>query len=51
MGRESHGIDMSMLARIAEEIKELSDLGVETAVVVGGKSFAARALPGPGLDR
>ena len=47
MGREPHGIDMSMLQRIAREVKELADLGVQTAVVVGGGNI----FRGEGLAR
>lgn len=52
MGREPYGIDMSMLRRIAAEIKELSDLGVQTAVVVGGGNiFRGEGLAQAGMDR
>ena len=52
MGREPHGIDMSMLQRIAGEVKELSDLGVQTAVVVGGGNiFRGEGLARAGMDR
>ena len=52
MGREPHGIDMSMLGRIAAEVKELSDLGVQTAVVVGGGNiFRGEGLARAGMDR
>lgn len=52
MGREPHGIDMSMLRRIAAEVKELSDLGVQTAVVVGGGNiFRGEGLARAGMDR
>ena len=52
MGREPHGIDMSMLRRIAAEVKELADLGVQTAVVVGGGNiFRGEGLARAGMDR
>ena len=52
MGREPYGIDMSMLGRIAAEVKELSDLGVQTAVVVGGGNiFRGEGLARAGMDR
>ena len=52
MGREPHGIDMSMLQRIAGEVQELSDLGVQTAVVVGGGNiFRGEGLARAGMDR
>ncbi len=52
MGRQPHGIDMSMLQRIAGEVKELADLGVQTAVVVGGGNiFRGEGLARAGMDR
>ena len=52
MGQQPHGIDMSMLRRIAGEIKELSAMGVETAVVVGGGNiFRGEGLARAGMDR
>ncbi len=52
MGRQPHGIDMSMLERIAGEVQELSDLGVQTAVVVGGGNiFRGEWLAQAGMDR
>jgi uridylate kinase len=35
-GEQSHGIDPKICTRIAEEIKEVRELGVEVAMVVGG---------------
>jgi len=52
MGKQPYGIDMSMLQRIAGEIRELSDMGVETAVVVGGGNiFRGEGLARAGMDR
>ena len=52
MGQQPYGIDMSMLQRIAGEIKELSGMGVETAVVVGGGNiFRGEGLAQTGMDR
>ena len=52
MGRQPHGIDMSMLERIASEVQELSVLGVQTAVVVGGGNiFRGEGLARAGMDR
>src|SRR5579863_7418938 len=39
MGRNPHGLDMPTLARIARDLKEARDLGVQVAVVVGGGNF------------
>lgn len=36
MGEKSYGIDPSMLKMIAEEVKAIHDMGVETAIVIGG---------------
>jgi uridylate kinase len=36
LGKQSHGIDASVCALLAKEIKEVVDLGVGTALVVGG---------------
>jgi len=35
-GKKSHGIDQTVLASIARQIKEIKDLGVEIALVLGG---------------
>ena len=35
-GRQVHGIDAEMCASLATELKEIHDLGVEVAIVVGG---------------
>ncbi|AIY65910.1 UMP kinase [Pseudoalteromonas piratica] len=39
MGQEGFGIDPSILDRMAQEIKELVELGVEVGVVIGGGNF------------
>lgn len=36
LGKRSHGIDTSVCAHLASQIKEIVGLGVETALVVGG---------------
>lgn len=38
-GNKGHGIDEETVNKIAEEIKELHNLGVEVAIVVGGGNF------------
>jgi uridylate kinase len=35
-GKKNHGIDHTVLASIARQIKEIKDLGVEVALVLGG---------------
>jgi uridylate kinase len=52
-GRTGYGIDSEVLDKIAGEIKEVKNLGIETAVVVGGgnifRGFAAATKKG--MDR
>ncbi len=36
LGRKDYGIDTETIERLAEEIKELVDIGIEIAIVVGG---------------
>ena len=36
MGERQYGIDPKRLAEYAQEIKEVTDLGVEAAIVIGG---------------
>ena len=35
MGDQSYGIDSAMLDRVAREIKQITEQGVEVAVVIG----------------
>ncbi|MCM8792045.1 MAG: UMP kinase, partial [Candidatus Omnitrophica bacterium] len=35
-GRHSHGIDQTVLNSLAKQIKEVKELGVEIAIVLGG---------------
>lgn len=52
MGAQGFGVDAEVAARIAQELHEIQDLGVEVAVVVGGGNFirgvSASAM---GIDR
>ncbi|HEX5137629.1 MAG TPA: UMP kinase [Planctomycetota bacterium] len=52
MGRSEYGIDATAVADVAAELKEVHDLGVEMAVVVGGGNIF-RGIRGTekGLDR
>lgn len=44
MGKQSHGIDSSVCAHLAKQIKEVRDLGVEISLVVGaGNIFRGAA--------
>lgn len=49
-GKNGFGIDFSVAMRIAKEIKELVDMGVEVGAVVGGGNIW-RGREGEGMDR
>jgi uridylate kinase len=52
MGRQSFGIETATLKAYAREIKEVSDMGVEVAVVIGGGNiFRGIQLEEGGMDR
>jgi uridylate kinase len=53
LGRVAHGIDAEMCASLAEEIKEIHDVGVQMALVVGGGNIFRGQVEGKrfGLDR
>ncbi|EDY85925.1 uridylate kinase [gamma proteobacterium HTCC5015] len=52
MGNCSYGIDPEVIKRTAQEIKELSDMGVQVAVVIGGGNiFRGAGLAEAGMDR
>mgnify|MGYP006278114559 FL=1 len=52
MGEGDYGIDPGMLKRIAKEIREVSQLGVQVAVVIGGGNiFRGAGLARAGMDR
>jgi uridylate kinase len=52
MGERPFGIDPDVVARIADEIREVYELGVETAVVVGGGNIIrGMAAAAQGIDR
>ncbi|WP_392558641.1 UMP kinase [Orbus mooreae] len=51
-GEEGFGIDASVLDRMALEIKELVDMGIEVAVVIGGGNlFRGAGLAKAGMNR
>ena len=51
-GEKKFGIDGDILARTAEEIKSLSDLGIELGVVIGGGNFfRGMSAAAQGMDR
>ena len=52
MGSGQFGIDPEVMARLAAEVKELRDAGVQVALVVGGGNiFRGAGLAGAGMDR
>jgi uridylate kinase len=52
MGDQPYGIDPAVAARIATEIAEIQQAGVETAVVIGGGNiFRGVAASARGMDR
>ncbi|ADU92316.1 UMP kinase [Taylorella equigenitalis] len=52
MGEDSFGINRSTISRMAEEIAEVSKLGVELAIVIGGGNIFRGIAPGAqGMDR
>ena len=52
MGEKGYGIDPAVISGIAQEVKQLVDLGVELALVVGGGNiFRGLAASASGMDR
>ncbi|APD06692.1 UMP kinase [Flavobacteriaceae bacterium UJ101] len=52
MGNQQYGIDPSRLAEYAEDIKEIVDMGVELAIVIGGGNiFRGVSGAANGMDR
>lgn len=52
MGDDSYGINRATISRIVSEIKEVVDLGVQVAVVIGGGNiFRGVAPAAEGMDR
>jgi uridylate kinase len=52
MGEQQFGVDPAVAARIADDIKEIQKLGVETAIVIGGGNiFRGLAASARGMDR
>ncbi len=52
LGRETSGIDREMARSVGREIREVLELGVQTALVVGGGNFLrGEALTRRGIDR
>jgi uridylate kinase len=52
MGEDSYGINRATIDRIVHEVKEVVDLGVQVAVVIGGGNiFRGVAPAASGMDR
>jgi len=52
MGAQGFGVDPAMVARIAEEVEEVRQLGVEVGIVVGGGNFIRGVVASEsGIDR
>ena len=52
MGEQDYGLDSSTVARVAQDIKEVIDMGVEVCVVVGaGNIFRGVSGAAEGMDR
>lgn len=52
MGSEAFGIDPKMIRRVAEDVKELVDSGVQVGLVIGGGNiFRGEGLAKAGMDR
>src|SRR5690348_6056095 len=52
MGNDSFGINRDMIDRIVGEVKEVSDLGVQVGVVIGGGNiFRGVSQGAAGMDR
>ena len=52
MGRKKFGIDRSVLTRVAQQIKQIIEQGVEVAIVVGGGNFwRGNGNEAKGMDR
>ena len=52
LGRENYGIDPEVLSRMATEIRDVANLGVQIGVVIGGGTiFRGQGLARAGMDR
>jgi len=52
LGTQGFGVDPEVANRIAQEVHEISDLGVQVAIVVGGGNFIRGvAAQARGVDR
>ena len=52
MGEADYGIDPVLIKRIASEVAQVSGMGIEVAIVIGGGNiFRGAGLAGAGMDR
>src|SRR5512140_2572638 len=52
MGNQTYGIDPAVATQIAKEVAEIQEMGVETAIVIGGGNiFRGVAASARGMDR
>lgn len=52
MGDQSFGIDPAVISRLADDVNDLRNMGVEVAIVVGGGNiFRGEGLASAGMDR
>lgn len=52
LGSANYGIDPQVIQRIAREVREIADLGVQIGLVIGGGNiFRGAGLAGSGTDR
>lgn len=52
MGSQDYGVDPAVLGQVAQEVSELSELGVEIGIVIGGGNiFRGAGLAQGGMDR
>jgi uridylate kinase len=52
MGSQSYGIDPAVATQIAKDVAEIQEMGVETAIVIGGGNiFRGVAASARGMDR
>lgn len=51
-GEQGYGIDSQVLSQLAQEVHDIVDLGVQTAIVIGGGNiFRGLAAASEGMDR
>ena len=52
LGKQQYGIDPDVISRIASEVAEISRLGVQVGLVIGGGNiFRGAGLAEAGMDR